>query len=392
MSVQVKLNVEARQNSMISPENKNEIISFQQNSSPTWNSSFTINVRPTGGYKLQECVLVMTQTAAITDLSGSVTNYPHMIPEPLWFSSVVVNCNGVEIDSKKGEEIFTLLQLYNDDETRLGINYAMSPYFSAASRSSLNAAGSKYYLPLPFDFITGAKFNVLDSRNELEFKFNQLPVTSAVAQSTLTGTPTVNFTAEILAKITRLPPALISNELSQIVKTPKHYLFHKSQYLASNLASGTTSASIPLTSITGNISHLFFHIKAASALYGSTATTYLPITNYSILSSDGSSLTGGRSILSREALLVNGKDWSKSSYLCDFAVGTSDSYVYLHSFSADPEEALASGRKLGSRPFSGNEILQITCSALGSASLLEIYAFRESALEISNNGVRVLSV
>ena len=85
-----------------------------------------------------------------------------------------------------------------------------------------------------------------------------------------------------------------------------------------------------------------------------------------------------RPILDRESRLNHGRYWAKSSFLTEAESGVSNAYVYVYSFSADPIRALATGAKLNSYKFQGQELLNVTFpSALASASTLEVFAFAE---------------
>ena len=115
------------------------------------------------------------------------------------------------------------------------------------------------------------------------------------------------------------------------------------------------------------------------------------VSQFEIKSSDGSSISGGRPIVDREARLNTPRYWIKSSYLTEVESAASSAYVYVYSFSADPIRALQSGARLNSYKFTGQELLNLTFpSALASASTLEVYAYAEYAVEHNSSGIKVI--
>ena len=387
------LNIQQHQKMTVNKSIKQEIISFQSSQVPAWSAPFSVFIRNTGGLICHEAVLVMTQASAITGLTGSVVSYPNLSPTPFLFTSVDVNINGLTVDTRRGDEQFILSQITSADETRLLQNYSMGSYTSNANRNSFNVAGGKYYFPLQIPIINAANFKILSPSSEIELKFNMNSFQNVINQSTLTGTPVLNWAgAEILLRCTRLPPAIVQNEISQIVRAPKHYLYHRLLYAPYNLNAGISNAAITLSTLNGNISHLMFILRANTAQTNLNQWSYLPIKEWEIKDSAGSSLSGGRPIQNAESRLNHSRYWSKSSYLSEADMSVSNSYVYIYSFSADPVLALQSGARLNSYKFVGQEILNITLpTPLAAASTLEVFAFTETALEHNAQGIKVLA-
>ena len=384
------LNIQPHQRATVNKSLKQEIVSFSSSQTPQWQSPFSIFIRNSGGLICHEAVLVMTQSAPITGLTGTVTDYPNLSPTPFLFSSLDIIINGVTVDTRRNDEQFILSQITSADETRVLQNFSMGNYTSVKNRASFNAANGKYYFPLQIPIINAANFKILSQSSEIEMKFNMNSAQNVINQSTLTGTPVLNWSsAEVLLRCTRLPPAIVQNEISQIVREKKHYLYHRLLYAPYNLNQGISNASITLSTLNGNVSHLMFVSRANNAQTGLNQWNYLPI-KYAA----GASLTGGRPILDKESRLNHSRYWSKSSYLSevDMDVPVSKSNCYIYSFSADPILALASGAKLNSHKFSGQELLNITLPvSLVTASTLEVYAFQEAVLEHNASGIKVLT-
>ena len=95
------------------------------------------------------------------------------------------------------------------------------------------------------------------------------------------------------------------------------------------------------------------------------------------------------------ALLYLGRDWSKSSYLSETALSTTNNNanVYMWSFSASCCETAETGVDMNTYRFTGSEQLQITFTgSLASAITVDIYAHMASVVEVSSNAVKKLSL
>ena len=395
MSQPVAVNIQHHQKLSVSKLLKHEILSFQSATIPAFGAPFSVFIRNLGGLQIHDAVVCLTQAAPISGLTGSVANYPNLNPASMFFTSYDTNINGITVSTHRPESEFILNNILYPDEQRLVLNTESGSYSSAASRSALNVANGKYYHKLQISLFDAANFKVLSQNSEVELKFNMAQLSSILNQSTLTGTGTMSWSsAEVLVRVSRLPIALVQNELSQLVKQPKHYFYHRPQYAPFNLASGTSNATLTLSALNGNISHLFFIVRPTSGLTQLNQWSFTQIANFEIKDASNGSLVGGRPQLDRENRLNHAsRYWAKSSYLADYENGAiSNGFVYLYSFSADPVLAYQSGSRLNAYKFTGAETLVVSFpSALGSNSLLEVFAFQESILEHNASGIKVLS-
>ena len=317
-----------------------------------------------------------------------------MSPIPFAFATIDILINGVIVDTRRGDEQLLINQLNVQDETRMLFNYEMGSYSSVASRSGLNASNGKYYLPLNLSILNSGNFQILNPQTEIEIKFTMNSAVNVINQSTLTGTPVLPWAGgEILLRCTRLPPAYVQQTLQSIPKQPKHYHYHRLQYAPYAINSGVSNTSITLSTLNGNISHLFFILRKNTELTNLTQWQFQEIAQFEIKDSAGASLTGGRPILSRESRLNNARFWTRSTYLTEVDSGVSNAYVYLYSFSADPVRALQSGARLNAYKFTGQELLNLTFpSDLAAASTLEVYVYAENTVQHDVNGIKVLNV
>ena len=90
-----------------------------------------------------------------------------------------------------------------------------------------------------------------------------------------------------------------------------------------------------------------------------------------------------------------GRNWSKSSYLSETSLGTTNNVanVYIWSFSASCTETAESGVDLNTHKFTGNEQLQIQFTgSLAADVTVDVYANMASVIEVGTHSVRKLSI
>ncbi len=95
------------------------------------------------------------------------------------------------------------------------------------------------------------------------------------------------------------------------------------------------------------------------------------------------------------ALLYLGRSWTKSSYLGETALSTTNNgaNVYVWSFSASAHETAESGIDMNTYRFTGNEQLQITfATTLAAGVTIDVYAHMNSLVEVSSHSVKKLSI
>ena len=204
---------------------------------------------------------------------------------------------------------------------------------------------------------------------------------------------TLNFCYAI-CKISRLPTAISTQQLLSIQKAPMHKFFHDLRFGLFSIQSGVTSTSIVLTPIVGKVAMLWFVVRNVTGLIGSNYWNFQAIKDFALLSRSSTNIVGGQAIPSTIALQYLNLYWCRSSYTTETSLGITDNNanVYCWSFSADPLEALSSGKLLGSKQFTGAEQLQITFTASLTENVqVDLYAMTESILEIGSNYVKKLS-
>ncbi len=214
--------------------------------------------------------------------------------------------------------------------------------------------------------------------------------------ATLTASPisTIN-SANLIARVTRLNSSDITSRLRSISLRPEHYKFNELRYGTFAVNAGVTSTSIVLTPLTGQCNYLFFTMRPTASIIGDGYYSYTALSNYAILDGTSTNIVGGQSIPNTMALLYLGREWSKSSYLSETALSTTNNNanVYIWSFSASCVETAETGVDMNTYRFTGNEQLQITfIGALAASITIDVYAHMASIVEVSSNAVKKLSL
>ena len=214
--------------------------------------------------------------------------------------------------------------------------------------------------------------------------------------ATLTASPisTIN-SCNLIAKVTRLQSSDLSHRLKSIQSRAEHYKFNELRFGTFVINSGVTQTSIVLTPLTGHCNYLFFTVRPTASVTGEGYYNYTAITNFAILDGTSTNIVGGQAIPSAMALLYLGRDWSKSSYLSETALSTTNNgaNVYLWSFSASCVETAESGVDINTYRFTGNEQLQITFTgSLAAGVTVDVYAHMASLVEVSHNAVKKISL
>ena len=157
-----------------------------------------------------------------------------------------------------------------------------------------------------------------------------------------------------------------------------------------------------MTPFVGSVSHLIFVVRYSTNPLINTVPNnqdgyfaFNPITNFSILDNSSMNITAGQVINSQYALLFLNKDWCQSSYTSETALGivNNNAYVYMYSFSADPNESHKTGVSYNHHRFLGNEQLQLVFGSQAySNAEIQCFAMCEAAIEINHQYVKKISL
>jgi hypothetical protein len=199
---------------------------------------------------------------------------------------------------------------------------------------------------------------------------------------------TVN-SASLIARITRLTDEQSAVQLAMlsIPKQPMHYKFYQTITTSYTAPVGTQSFTITLSAFSGHILILYFVVRQVG-FSQSNIYNFQQINSFSIKDASGANIVGGNPVDGNYNLLINGKDWTKSSYLTEAFTGASNSFVYQYSFAVDPIQAHLPGAYCTSRLFTSNEQLQIFFnSSLSTAMQIDVFAYSDAVIEMTASSV-----
>ena len=377
------------------PQMKHESIIIPSTSAPTWGGYFVIDFRE------RNCILhdltIQFNVSALTGYTSTNATSPRYTPAFFWFSRIELVQNNNVIDTIYPNQQFLSNQLFNFDEQRTIINLSCGAYNNTTQRATLAASANSYYVDL-WNYFQQAHIPILSQKDDLQVRIYM----DSLANNAVTGTAvlstgptsTIN-SANLIARVTRLNSSDITSRLRSISLRPEHYKFNELRYGTFAVNAGVTSTSIVLTPLTGQCNYLFFTMRPTASIIGDGYYSYTALSNYAILDGTSTNIVGGQSIPNTMALLYLGREWSKSSYLAETALSTTNNNanVYIWSFSASCVESAETGVDMNTYRFTGNEQLQITFTgSLGAAITIDVYAHMASVVEVSSNAVKKLSL
>jgi hypothetical protein len=300
--------------------------------------------------------------------------------------------NNTVIDSINNDFNYILNQLYYQDEDALLLNYAAGS--TVSHRYGLtNTNNSNWYVNLKTLF-NQTNFSLLSNAHEIQLRITMQPLSNVLNQGALVGTPSVTINSvSLLARVTQLTPQLSNNLLLEISKIQRDNLFLATRHMPVTIQSGVLNSTIVLTGIVGSVHSIYFVVRPSSGLTKENQYNYTAIKDFQILNSSGNSLIGGSVVPSTFNLLVQQRWWVLSSFPAQAFTGTSNSYVYMYSFSVDPSSAMKNSANYSSQAFTGNEQLIINFNnALPSTHQIDIFSLVESSVKQGANSIQLIAL
>lgn len=359
---------------------KTESVNVQSSSVPVWGSMFTIDVREMN---------VLVKRGTLDFLLPAITGYTNgkYVPAQYFVDHIDYFQNGEIKYTAYPVSQFVLQQLYSgSDEDRLLGNCASGLYSSTAQRINLASTANHYYLPL-YDFFKQANgsYPLVDPSHQLQLRV-YLRNLSEVSTGTGTQTATGITSCNLLLDVVRLRENEANAIRNDIAKKGLSFKFSDLRQQVNTVNSGVSTATINLQSIVGPVSQLCFVVRNSNALSGENAFAFNAIASFEITNASGSNIVGGQVINNAQSLLINGNAYSRSSYLAENALGTTDNKanVYIYSFANDPELNIAQAVSSGSYNFTGAEVLKINfASSLASNVQVDINAYVDSVITLT---------
>ena len=206
-------------------------------------------------------------------------------------------------------------------------------------------------------------------------------LSNIVNQGSLSGTPACIINSiSLLIKTSKYDQITTNNKLLQLSRSPSMKLYNTTAYQPFIANSGSSQSIITLSNfINLNVQFIYFVIRLSSTITKSEGFQFLNnISNYSVLSSSGESLTGSV-INPTQSLYVYNKTGTCGNFCIDSTYGN----VFCLFHSIDPVSTIMNcGGNYGNRLYSGSESLVINfASALTANCNIDIYASVTSMLK-----------
>ena len=381
------LNIPVSQDTHIPNNLKHETVIVPSTNTPSWGGYFLFDFKEKA-LTLHDLTIQMN-VSALTGLTGTSIQARYSTAYS-WISRIEILLNNQVHDTIYPETQFLLQNLFNYDEDRTFCNNMAGNYASVTQRASLASATNDYFIPL-WTFFNQCHVDLLYPKDDLQLRVYMNPLSKvATANSGYGGSPisSINF-SNLICRVTRNGSDINSAKMLSLSKHVHHHKFLETRYGTYSLTSGQTQYTIVLNSIVGKVDFLLFVVRP-TGWTGDGFHTFSPVSNFSILDSTSTNITGGQPISSALALGKLARDFAKSSYQTYLANGA---YAYFYSFSADACDAMETGRSYNHFKFQGQEQLQLTFStATASSFSVDVYAFVQSVLEISPSYVKKVSL
>ena len=381
------LNLPAKQSVSLNSDLQHGITIFPSSGTPAWGSYFTIDLKSPN--LLIHNITLQFNLGAVTGSS------PVGYFNPAWFffTRIELVQGGNVIKTIHGNQQFLKNQLFEWDEDRCAINAAAGPYNNTTVRTALSSTSTTntLYANLRtyFDEIGGVP--LLNEQHAVQIRVYMDTLTNVFKLSSGTLTSVAINSVNAICKTTKLDPVTANNQLMAMSAHPFHHIFHDNVYFPYSVPSGVATSTTVLAGITGNVSALYFTIRAN--IVTDQAWVYTQFASFAIQDNTGTNIVGGQVVPATLAANLLNKDWCKSSYFNETSFGVTDNKAnfYCWAFSADIIDAVSHGKCLSSRKFSGQETLVLNwASSLGAAVQVDCYALVESVLEMSPSSVKKL--
>lgn len=361
------------------------------NTVPVFGGVSTVTFR-LKGVSLTKMWLEFTLASGISGLTITNSGTAGFLPVPFWASRLEIMIGSQVIDTIFPLSNFLETQAFiGSDEKRSLANTAMGVWNNHASRATRTASGQVWYLPIN-SFISQGSFPILPNSPDIEIRLtmetlaNSYSITSGSAESgtaVFGGFSSVN----LVTQHSILPQPTIDYHTTLLRRAPLHFGFLETRQQTIPIASGSTSITQVLSGLSGTASFLMFAIRNANPVKGDQVSFVNTLSSWELLNGSSTSLVGGQPLTDNLTRFVIGQIIN-TTFFSDSGVG-----VYLYPFSHDPQSSFDSSLNLSTYTFRGSETLRLTfSSALGANAQCDVYAFCHSAIEVSPNNVRKISL
>lgn len=366
-------------NSVMKTSGKCEYQLFPTQSTPAFNSFFTINITPQ--QKILENLTLYLNTSAVSGITTSASDH-YVLPAAFWVQRMEVCISSKVISTITGEIFWYLHQLFSlSEEDRTFANTQMGDYSSVTKLNALTTASSEWFLDL-YSIFKQSHIHILNNNFNVELRIYMRSLSDVYVAGSGSGTPSMIInSAYAIAKVCEMSPQEASNYTQQLAKLPRHILYRDVNYQIISQSSGVSSGNYTLTAFSGQKVETIVFVIRPSGATGSNLLTYTAPTSWDITDSGGQSMTGGTVITSSRALKYLSRQFTNTNFQIG---GSSVNNVYVWSFSHNPLHSIQTGVDNGYEKWTGAEQLKITySSSLSSAVEIFVFSVNLAAIQIT---------
>lgn len=379
------LNLPVSQAISIPHDIKHEILTVPSSSTPAFGSYFNVDVRDIN--LILHNITLMFVTGAVIGSSGMVGCFN---PAYHWINHIDIVQAIVIIQTVYGEQQFLMNQILEFDEDRLAINNMAGNYSSVAQRTALSSqtATNTYYATLR-TYFDEAQMNLLTSAHNIQLRVFMEPLANCFAVSSGTLTSCAINSCSAICSVSRLDTQTSQQRLGDMMARGQHHIFHDLNYFNFTIPTGTKRSTTILSGIVGNVSSLFFTVRASTAT--NQKWVFKQIESFALTNSGSTNIVGGQDLQASLCANLLNQKWCKSSYNTETAFGTNDQSAnfYCWSFSADCVSSLTNGQALGTYKFAGQEQLIINLPTAYAGQLqVDCYANIQMVLHSTASSVK----
>ena len=312
-----------------------------------------------------------------------------------WFNHIDLVIGSTIVDTLYSDFNFIRAQTENVDADRTMFNYSAGNYLDLTSNANKWSDSSPHYATLNLNtFYTQGNVPILTTSNELQLRVYLNDASYwFMDPAHIKDQITIN-SCSLISSVTVIPDQGAQMEIARISKVPNDYMFSSTLHSIYNQVSGTSTANITLTSITGSVHAIYFTVRHTKETNFSNWYKFREVAQFEILSASGSNIVGGSPLLSDFVLLELGHKWFPgSSFTAEPFSGTNDSYVYCYSFSNDMRKASKYGGHHTTYRFIGSEQLKITFPrTLDFDIQIDVWAQAEAGVRLGATTVQKLLI
>ena len=378
-------NVSLAQSVSLDSSLKNEILQIASTSIPSWGSAFTFQMKEKN-INLHDYAIQFV-TSAITG-TGTVTGA--YLPGFYFIDKMESNCNGINLITETGKELMIRSNCQQDNEDRSGTNATAGCYDSLVQRTLLSSqTTTNTHIISLTNLLSQLRLNLLNNAHNLDIKVTMANFSDIFVVTSGTLVSSTILSATMICTVTRLNQSTVMNRLNSMASNPYVINGHDVVVTTAVVNSGVSSVTIPLTSFNGDISHFYFNVRSNSTAYtGLTLMTFVPITNFSLNDSSGTSISG---LITHQMSTHLNRMYVQSSIYAENYLSSNNQNMnlYFYSHSIDPVTSLKNGVSLGTRRYNSNDTLTINfMTTLSAAVIIDVFGYREIMVEQSVNGIR----